>query len=271
MIASPESETTVSPSVRQSGGVPAVWVSVNPTHGAVGPWILSSAYSLLGFLARVWRTEPILESVGFDDEPTGQQCLFCSYPALCAPGIHYQEAARALKATQATVRFQPTLSSTLSAEAPIKNDAVAAVTELQRWLSLSLEDVADLTGVSRSAILYWKRRNAHPRPGAARNLFRIHALVRAVAVAVRPQRPLEAFWQRNDSGSSAYELLSAGHYEEAEDLLRSTIFSGNRERVQHDRLIDWEDEARDNQPPGQASPELRTPLTRRHHRVSLSK
>lgn len=152
---------------------------------------------------------------------------------------------------------------------PEPNQAVAAVEALQRWLNLSIEQVADLVGVSRSAVHYWKRENKLPRPGAARNLYRVHALVRAVQAATAPDPALNALARRpDDGGPSAYELLLQGRYDSAERLIRPLIFRRDRQPVQRRRLVEQE--------PGSLPASSATALTlsrpmRRARRVALPK
>lgn len=149
-----------------------------------------------------------------------------------------------------------------------RNPAAAAVGDLQRWLDLTVEQVAGLVGASKSALHYWKRENAQPRPGVARNLHRVHALVRALRAATAPDSPLIALTRRPDAGGpSAYDLLLKSRYEEAEELLRPTIFQRHEQAVQRPRLVSWEDEC--TAPQVSASP-LRPPV-RQARRVTLPK
>ena len=148
------------------------------------------------------------------------------------------------------------------------NRAVAAVRDLQGWLNLTVEQVADLVGASKSAIHYWRRENAQPRPGVARNLYRVHALVRALRAATASDSPLVALNRRpDDRGPSAYDLLRAGRYEEAERLLRPLIFRRDQQPVQRPRLIEWEEESA---APPSSGLSLRMPV-RRARRVTLPK
>jgi hypothetical protein len=149
------------------------------------------------------------------------------------------------------------------------NKAVKAMQDLQRWLDLTVDQVAELVGTSKSAIHYWRRENAQPRPGAARNLYRVHALVRALRDATAPDSPLIALTRRPEaSEQSAYDLLLARRYEDAEHLLRPLIFRRHEQIIQRPRLISREEEA--NHAPTESL--LRThPPVRRARRVTLPK
>ncbi len=150
------------------------------------------------------------------------------------------------------------------------NAAVRAVDDLRQWLGLTVEDVARLAGVSRSAILYWKREHARPRPSAARNLFRIHALVRALRDAVAPEQPMAVLVRSVDGGPSPYDLLVEGRYDDAERLMRPLIFSTERQLDLQRRLVRWPDEEPPVSPAAGRALALRPPV-RRARRVSLPK
>jgi hypothetical protein len=112
---------------------------------------------------------------------------------------------------------------------PSGNRAVQAVEDLQQWLDLTVDQVAELTGSSKSAIHYWKRENALPRPGTARHLFKVHALVRALKAATEPDPPLSTLTATQvHGGPSAYELLKSGNYDQAETLVRNLLFGEGR-------------------------------------------
>src|SRR5262249_6512508 len=55
-------------------------------------------------------------------------------------------------------------------------DAVALVDQLVDWLGATYEQVANMAGVSRSALFYWRRPGAVPRSGSMHQLMRVHAV-----------------------------------------------------------------------------------------------
>jgi hypothetical protein len=172
-----------------------------------------------------------------------------------------------------TARTTPTISPGVASAGQGRkvdaNRAVAAVADLQSWLSLTVDEVARLVGCSRSALLYWKRANAMPRPGIARNLYRVHALIRALASAMAPGSPLGAMTHSPDGGGpSAYDLLRMGRYDEAEQLLRPLIFRRQEQPIQRPRLVHWEED--ESRQIGLTAPPLSAPV-RRAHRVTLPK
>lgn len=146
------------------------------------------------------------------------------------------------------------------------NRAVAAFDELRHWLNLSIPDASKLIGTSKSAPMYWRRANGSPRPGLARNLYRLHALVRAVRDAVAPDEPIVALTRSiGDDGRSAYDLLLEGRYEDAERLLRPLIFPRDEQTVQRPRLVVRDDD----QAVAPSAPLDLAPPVRRARRVTL--
>lgn len=151
--------------------------------------------------------------------------------------------------------------------AEIPNKAVKAAADLQSWLNLNLDEVAAITGTSKSSILYWKRQNALPRPGTARNLYHVHALVRALMAATYPDPPLVRL-KATSSGSpiAALDLLLQGKVDEAERLLRPILFAYKPGATRMDRLPSLEGDSID--PPVATGLALKTP-TRHARRVKL--
>jgi transcriptional regulator with XRE-family HTH domain len=284
-----ERETLATRSARELGRVPETWVTQSETQ-----FVTPDRTS--GFSNSTQLETPIIgsaERFGYGRQHTdwtGGPCLIClsgnsgrhggragldgDMVALLDRALRMQVLSLRAALLQATARLRRVESvqqnvapgSDLSALA--QNRAVGAVTDLQEWLGLTVEEVARLTGVSRSAVLYWKRENAQPRPTAARNLFRIHALVRALRGAVPLERPMDALARVPDgSDISPYDLLSAGRYEDAERLLRPVIFHPDQQTVQPGRYLQWPEEE-----PASAGPvdplDLRPPL-RRARRVTV--
>ncbi|MHB8620225.1 MAG: hypothetical protein ACYDAG_11770 [Chloroflexota bacterium] len=123
--------------------------------------------------------------------------------------------------------------------------ALASVDALQHWLNLNQERVAELVGISKSAIMYWKREGAAPRPASLRRLYKTYTLVRALKEAspeVPPLGTLES--TRNSANQSACALLAAGHYDEAESLLRDVILKRSRQPLQRRLEVAVEDDER---------------------------
>jgi transcriptional regulator with XRE-family HTH domain len=286
-----EPETVATRSARELGRVPETWVTQGETH-------FVALDQVRGFSNSTQLETPIIlsaERFGYgrqNTDWTGGPCLIClsgqsprhgwragherDVVALLDRSLRLQVVLLRAALLEATARLRPVESlyrevapgSDLDAESP--NRAVGAVTDLQKWLGLTVEEVAKLTGVSRSAVLYWKRQNAQPRPTAARNLFRIHALVRALRGAVPLEHPMDALARVPDgSAMSPYDLLLSGRYEDAERLLRPMIFQPDRQTVQSGRLVQWPEEEPASEAPGD-SLDLRPPL-RRARRVTVPK
>lgn len=167
----------------------------------------------------------------------------------------------------------PAADAKVAAERREKSErAVAAADDLRKWLDVTVDEVAKLTGASGSAIFYWDREGGSPRPRTARNLFRLHALVRSLKDAIAPTPPIAVLRNRDPrSNISAYELLEKGQYEQAEELLRPMIFSNDRGIVDrwNPRRVDIEREDT-----GTPQPERQLKLSRpqnRARRVRLAK
>lgn len=147
------------------------------------------------------------------------------------------------------------------------NRAVRAVADLQEWLDLSVEDVARLAGTSKSAILYWKRSGAAPRPGTARMLYRVHALIEALRRSRSggdAQVLLNATAERYQA--SPLDLLFEGRYSDAELALRPYLFRRKGEVAgEHSaEVAEWPTATDVDTAPNMAP--LRGPLRRRRRR-----
>lgn len=108
-----------------------------------------------------------------------------------------------------------------------------ALEELHAWLHLSYEDVARAAGLSGPSLLYhWRQRYrtgspVRPRAATVEQLWRVHALVRAVAEALQgaDQGYAVRLWvRRPDAGVTPLELLLAGRIDEAEERARRLLF-----------------------------------------------
>jgi hypothetical protein len=62
-------------------------------------------------------------------------------------------------------------------DGPRTHPGLRAVNDLQRWLTLSIADVARLTGVAESTIYWWKKNpTSTVRPAKVDRLLGLHAL-----------------------------------------------------------------------------------------------
>jgi len=143
--------------------------------------------------------------------------------------------------------------------------AVSQSRDLQRWLNLNVDEVAHLVGASRSAVLYWRREDATPRPKVARNLARVHALLRALRNVTTTVGFNAALRARPDGwGQSTYDLLMRGAYDQAEDLLRTFLFTSPKPSTPpwSSQIAEWPG---DEQAPSGGA---RTPRTRKPVKVA---
>jgi DNA-binding transcriptional regulator YiaG len=210
-------------------------------------------------------TEPV-ESEGVGPDDAWLSAWLAAFTASETPAVHATDVLQRHEAE--TVTAAPPVDEGMET-ALASSAAVAAVADLRRWLNLNLPQVAALSGTSRSAVLYWKRKRASPRPGAARNVYRVHALVRALRHAVAPQPALEVLRRTaNEANDSAFDLLVAGRYDEAESLLRPLIFRHPDPATPNPRIVHWPEE--NAEAPSVPPLQLRPPV-RRAVRVTLTR
>lgn len=108
-----------------------------------------------------------------------------------------------------------------------------AIAELRAWLHLSYEDVARVAGLSGPSLLHhWRQRYrtgspVRPRAATVEQLWRVHAVVRAVAEALEgaDQGYAVRLWMRRpDGGIAPLELLLAGRVDEVEQRASRLLF-----------------------------------------------
>lgn len=143
--------------------------------------------------------------------------------------------------------------------------AVEAVRDLQDWLGVSVAALAAALGTSRSAILYWKRASAAPRPATARKLYRLHALLRSLR-RVSGQDDFVATLNRQvEPGQpTVLELVLGGDYERLERAVRPMLFNARpelRPRLGHE-LAPRDDEVPEAHADAPASQPLSPPVRR---------
>lgn len=121
--------------------------------------------------------------------------------------------------------------------------AARATRDLQDWLGLTLNELAPVLGVSRSALLFWRRTGAEPRSAdARRRLLRLHSLLRGVRRSTSPRGFTAALDARAANGKSVRALVMDGDVTQAEELLDSFIFgSRRREGGWRPPLVGWPD------------------------------
>ena len=130
--------------------------------------------------------------------------------------------------TAAATVADPAISAEL-ADAP----EVRAIEELRAWLHLTYDDVARAVGLSGPSLLYhWRQRQrtgspVRPRAATVERLWRVHALVRALAEAMEgaAQGNATRLWfRRAVAGVTPLELLLAGDVDEVERRARGLLF-----------------------------------------------
>ncbi len=100
-------------------------------------------------------------------------------------------------------------------------DPVAIADRLQKWLGLTIDDLAAIGGIGKTTIHYWHRENGKPRPATVRRLLRAYALVQALIVQRGQEKT--AAWLRSGN-PSPLELLKGGTFEAVEDQAAEVLF-----------------------------------------------
>lgn len=142
---------------------------------------------------------------------------------------------------RSTTQNLPALDGGTSPGAPEEAPALDAVEDLRRWLNLTYEEVAEIAALpGPQTLYYWKRRavagqSTRPRESTVRQLYRVHALLRAVAATFATPddgRTLRAWaYEQARNGLTIRDLLLAGRIDEVEALARPLIFGGGRRRA----------------------------------------
>lgn len=112
-----------------------------------------------------------------------------------------------------------------------------AIEELRTWLHLSYEDVAIAAGLSGASVLHhWRQRYrtgspVRPRAATVEPLWRVHALVRAVAEALEgaDQSYAVGLWVRDadDAGVTPLAQLLTGRVDEVQRRARKLLVDSN--------------------------------------------
>jgi AcrR family transcriptional regulator len=133
--------------------------------------------------------------------------------------------------TAATTVADPEIIANL-ADAP----ELRAVEELRAWLHLTYDDVARAAGLSSPSLLHhWRQRQrtgspVRPRAATIERLWRVHALVRALAEAMEGAGHSTAtrlWFRRPVEGVTPLELLLAGDVDEVERRARRLLLDSS--------------------------------------------
>lgn len=115
-----------------------------------------------------------------------------------------------------------------------------AIEELRAWLHLTYEEVARVAGLRSPSLLHhWRQRYrtgspVRPRAGTVEQLWRVHALARAVAEALQgaDQGYAVQLWVRHpEAGVTSLDLLLAGRVDAAEQRARRLLFDSDARAV----------------------------------------
>ncbi len=151
-----------------------------------------------------------------------------SFAQPTAAVVDKDHAAPASRRTASATVADPEVIADL-ADAP----ELRAIEELRAWLHLSYDDLARVAGLSGASLLHhWRQRYrtgspVRPRAATVEQLWRVHALVRAVAEALEGADHGYAvrLWVRHaEAGATPLELLLAGRVDEVERRARRLLF-----------------------------------------------
>lgn len=133
--------------------------------------------------------------------------------------------------------------------------ALAAIEDLRTWLGISYEDAARIAGLSSSSLVYhWKQRAAagyivRPRPTTVEQLYRVHALVRMVAIALDGEEGIQGVlsWacSQGADGRTPLDLLRQGRIEAVHARARDFVFDPHPTPTPDWRLVRGEQDADD--------------------------
>lgn len=101
----------------------------------------------------------------------------------------------------------------------------ALIRHLLDWLHITYDELAEMTGVSRSALFYWRKTGVTPRANSVRQVMRLYSL--AALLVRRFGKDGARRWLHSD-GQNAWKSLKLGEIEQAEDVIRRRLF-GQRE------------------------------------------
>lgn len=105
---------------------------------------------------------------------------------------------------------------------PSEVDINLMMTEIKTWLDLTYTEIAAISGVSRSALFYWKKSGGpEPRPGGTRRILRLHSLA-SFLIDRLGVRGAQGWLNAGDP--SPLERLFAEGLERVEAELRTVFF-----------------------------------------------
>jgi hypothetical protein len=137
---------------------------------------------------------------------------------------------------------EPTGGDVFANEEPVSRafaPHVAAVEDLRAWLGVSYDAIAAIAGVQRSVISWWRTqarsgRDVRPRATTVRQLYRAHAIVRSVLMALEEEPgagAVQAWAVAGETNRRPIDFLMSGDIEAVESLAASLMSTPARERA----------------------------------------
>jgi hypothetical protein len=114
----------------------------------------------------------------------------------------------------------------LPVEAP-QSKAFTTLSDLRRWLHLSVAEAATLVGFGRTTPSSWLRAGHEPQPARARRLYQAHAIVSALVRRIGQEETLRWFLGGSPSPS---ELITQGDIEAAADSAEEILIGRQARR-----------------------------------------
>jgi len=129
----------------------------------------------------------------------------------------------------------PAKSPESTPQESVRPSASSYADELIRWLGCTYDELAAMTGISRSAFFYWRRTGATPRSSNLRPLLRLHSLVGALVRRFSSDGAL-AWLAAGDP--APMDILLQGRMETAEDMFRRSLMTQPDRRERYSRRVD---------------------------------
>jgi hypothetical protein len=115
-----------------------------------------------------------------------------------------------------------------------EQSSVEIIADLVNWLKITYDDLASITGLSRSTLFYWKRTGASPRMSNSRQLLRVYSLASLLVRRFGAEGARR--WWASD-GQAAWVQLMSGDLLQAEELVRAQLFGTRQSPSRSGRVL----------------------------------
>lgn len=94
--------------------------------------------------------------------------------------------------------------------------------QLLDWLQITYDELAKMTGISRSTLFYWKKDGVVPRNSHRRQILRLYSLISLIMRRFGRDGGLRWF---DADGALAWSYIRGGDLDSAEQVVREKLFS----------------------------------------------